>query len=84
MSETREMTALFAQARATGKWFWTRYQDLWFSPDQLERERVEGRFRWRAENWTLRDPRERLQEANAKLEAALAKRDRVAREIGAA
>lgn len=53
---------LIAQARAEGKWLHCSYQDLWFSPDQLETANREGRFRWGAVNWTLRDPEEMVRQ----------------------
>lgn len=58
-----EMQALFRQARAEGLWFYTSYQGLWFSPDQLADAQANRRFRWGAVNWQLRDPHERLEEA---------------------
>lgn len=72
-----EMRPLFKQARDEGKWFWCHYQDLWFSPDQLESEQTNGKFRWGAVNWKLRDPAERIEEAKARRDAAQAEVDRV-------
>jgi hypothetical protein len=37
---------LISQARVQGKWLHCAYQNLWFSPDELEAENREGRFRW--------------------------------------
>lgn len=54
------MAPLFQKARAHGLWFYCAYQQLWFSPDNLEREQKNGRFRWGAVNWELRDPREQV------------------------
>lgn len=34
--------------------------DLWFSPDELEKDQSEGRFCWGPINWELRDPKEHL------------------------
>ena len=73
---------LIEQARANGKWLWCYYQDLWFSPDQLEAENREGRFRWDADNWKLRDPHERLAEARERTARAQAEEARIARAIG--
>lgn len=48
---------LFKKAREEGLWFHCGYQDLWFSPDELEKMQTEeGRFIWGAVNWTLRNP----------------------------
>ena len=64
MAETTldSLRPLIAKARAEGKWLHCSYQNLWFSPDQLETENREGRFRWGAVNWTLRDPGEMVQQ----------------------
>lgn len=72
---------LIAEARATRRWLWCCYQDLWFTPDQLEAANAEGRFRWGAVNWKLCDPRERLAKAEADAVAARERADRIAREI---
>jgi hypothetical protein len=53
---------LIAQARKEGKWLHSQYQDIWFSPDELEAANREGRFLWGAVNWRLRDPNEMVQE----------------------
>lgn len=71
------MRPLFEQARREGKWLYTSYQQLWFSPDQLEAEQRAGRFRWGACNWELRDPMEQVASAKAALEAAQARYNRV-------
>ena len=79
----KEMEGLFKRAKEEGLWFWCHYQDLWFSPDELRKAQADGRFRWGAVNWKLRDPREqvkklerqaaeKLSEANS-LRAVLAK-----------
>lgn len=69
-----DLGPLFAEAKRTGKWFYGAYHDIWFSPDELEREHANGNFRWGAVNWKLRDPRERLQELDRKAESAILNR----------
>lgn len=64
------MEELIRQARAEGKWLWCHYQDIWFTPDKLEAEQAAGRFRWGPVNWKLRDPKERLREAEARRDSA--------------
>lgn len=54
------MQDMFDEARKEGLWLYCSYQDLWFSPDELEAAQAEGRFRWGRTNWTLRDPKEKL------------------------
>lgn len=73
---------LIEQARAEGKWLCCSYQDLWFSPDQLEAANRDGRFRWGPINWTLHDPQERVRRAEGAVEQAVADLARVRREIG--
>jgi len=72
---------LIEQARREGKWLWCAYQDLWFSPDQLEMHNAAGRFNWAPVNWKLRDPNERLEEAKRRAEYAEAEVARIRREI---
>lgn len=76
-----EMKPLFEEARREGKWFWCRYQDLWFSPDQLAAEHANGRFIWGAVNWQLRDPIERQQEAQKRASKAQEEVDRILADI---
>lgn len=66
-----ELKPLIDQARREGLWLWCYYQDLWFSPDQLEAENANGKFIWGAVNWKLRDPAERVHEAEARARSAL-------------
>jgi hypothetical protein len=71
------MKPLFDQARREGKWLYTSYQQLWFSPDQLEAEQRAGRFRWGACNWELRDPMDQVVAAKRTLDAAQAAYNRI-------
>ncbi len=59
---------LFERAERDGLWFYCSYQDLWFSPKQLRIEQANGRFRWGAVNWRLRDPKEQLYDIEKKTE----------------
>ncbi len=51
---------LFEKAEREGLWFNCSYQDLWFSPNELKKLHKENRFVWGAQNWSLRNPKERL------------------------
>ena len=53
---------IIAKARKEGKWIYCRYQDLWFSPDDLEKQNKCGRFLWGTINWEVKDPQERVKE----------------------
>ena len=70
------MQPLLQQARAEGKWLWTRYHDIWFSPDELESEQRKGNFRWGPVNWELRDPREYVEASKRSLDAARQEHER--------
>jgi hypothetical protein len=67
------LTDLFERAGRDGTWFWSHYQGLWLSPAELRKAIGEGRFRWSAENWELRDPEDQLAAYDAEA-ADLAKR----------
>lgn len=60
-SAASTLQPLITQARKEGKWLHSRYQNVWFSPDELEAANQEGRFLWGAVNWALRDPHEMVQ-----------------------
>ncbi len=53
---------LIQQAKDEGKWLWCSYQDLWFSPNDLECRNILGNFLWGPVNWQLRDPTEHVME----------------------
>ena len=72
-----EMKKMFDKARAEGLWFFTSYQQLWFSPDDLEKEQKNGHFRWGPTNWQLRSPDERI----AQLEQNVRRSDRELKEF---
>jgi hypothetical protein len=57
---------MFQEAEEKRLWFWSRYQDLWFSPAELRAQHQRGSFRWGHENWKLRDPTELLADLSAK------------------
>lgn len=65
-----QLEPLFARARAEGLWFYSAYQDLWFSPDELAAVQAAGRFRWGAVNWQLRKPDEYLADKAAAVKQA--------------
>lgn len=51
---------LFKEAEKYGLWFYTSYQQLWLSPQELREEQANGRFIWGAANWQIRSPEERF------------------------
>jgi len=82
MSEAVEsLKPLIEKARRAGKWLHCAYQDLWFSPEQLEQHNAAGRFRWGAVNWSLRDPQERLKEMQRSIDKTQKAFDRFKTEI---
>lgn len=74
----QQLDEMIQTARAEGKWLWCRYQDIWFSPDQLKEQNRNGKFLWGPVNWTLRDPKERVNEAKARADAAAGEYARIA------
>lgn len=78
-----ELEAHIAKAESERKWLWCHYQDIWFSPAQLRAQIKDGKFRWGAVNWKLRDPQERIEEANRRASLANAEAARVAADVAA-
>lgn len=66
------LAPLFQKAEREGLWFYCSYQQLWFTPAELREQHKKGRFIWGPVNWQLRMPRERLEEAQRKADAAMA------------
>jgi len=60
---TQGLAPLFSEARQKGLWFFSPYQQLWFSPQQLQNQQAKGKFLWGAVNWQLRNPMEMVQQA---------------------
>lgn len=73
---------LFERARKEGLWFWCSYQGLWFTPDELEAEHRRGSFIWGAVNWSLRDPKELVAEAEVEAANAARRLAEVRRRVG--
>lgn len=73
MSKTHEelMAPLFAQAEASGTWFFCAYQQLVFSPQELRDANAAGRFRWGPLNWELRRPEEEHERLHGEVQKAV-------------
>lgn len=71
------MEELFQKAEREGLWFFCSYQQLWFSPSELRKAQSEGRFRWGAENWKLRDPQEAVDNLDRNIRALNTERERL-------
>lgn len=78
------LNELIDQAEREGKWLWCRYQDMWFSPAELRAETTNGRFRWGAVNWRLRDPQEHLDAARQNIARSQGEAQRIADRIASA
>lgn len=78
------LAPLFEQARRDGLWFHSSYQDLWFSPDELERAQSNGFFIWGAVNWTLRAPSVRRRQLTEAVESARAALEQFDAKVSAA
>lgn len=64
------LVPMMEQAKRDGLWFRSPYQDLWFSPVELEREWTDGKFRWGVASWQLCDPQDRLHILNLVIQHA--------------
>lgn len=62
---------MFRKARERKLWFHSLYQDVWFSPDELDQMHEQGRFLWGPVNWKLRSPSEKLDELEREAERLL-------------
>ena len=45
-----DLERLIAKARKENKWLFCGYQQLWFTPDELEKENQKGNFLWGTAN----------------------------------
>lgn len=79
--DLEDLAKLIELARSKNLWLWCRYQDLWFSPDQLAAANAKGSFRWGVINWELREPAERLREAEERARAAQMEVERIRKEF---
>lgn len=58
----KELEPLFIKAEKEGLWFYSPYQQMWFTPKELKKAHNEGRFVWGIPNWELRSPYEKITE----------------------
>lgn len=58
----KSLEPLFDKAKKEGLWFFCDYQCLWFTPLELKECLKKGEFVWGAENWSLRNPQEKLKQ----------------------
>ncbi len=62
----QDLAPLFQKAKAESLWFCCRYQQLWFSPEELAAKQAEGKFLWGPVHWELRSPSEHLRKLRSK------------------
>ena len=74
---TKMLQPMFDRAEKEGLWFHASYQDLWFSPRQLQEMHAHGSFLWGSVNWELQKPSDRLANAERAVELAIKERDRI-------
>lgn len=74
MTELQEiqngLKPLFEKAEKENLWFFSPYQCLWFSPDELKAKQAKGQFNWGAVNWELRSPKYKLDTLKQIMETA--------------
>lgn len=61
---------LIDEAKDKKLWLYCSYQELWFSPAELEKANTLGKFLWGAENFSLRNPFHHLEDLNKKIKDA--------------
>ena len=71
------LVPLIDEARRQKKWLWCSYQDMWFTPDELEDHNRQGRFRWDPGNFRLRDPMEKLAALDREIASLSAERNKM-------
>lgn len=64
------LSDLIIEARDKKLWLRCAYQDLWFSPDELEAANAKGEFRWGAINFELVSPYVKLASLRREVEDA--------------
>ncbi len=77
----KKLKELIDQAEREGKWLFCSYQQLWFSPSELRAANQEGRFRWGAMNFRLRDPSEKLTQLSNSIRSAQTDRESFIRRL---
>lgn len=60
----KSLEPLLEKAEKENLWFHSTTQDTWLSPHELRVCNAKGQFLWGVDNWTLRDPKEKLHEFN--------------------
>ncbi len=60
--EIESFNDLMKRARKQNLWFYAKHEDSWYSPDELEAKRNDGRCLWDAPTWQLRKPDEKIAE----------------------
>ena len=63
---------LFERAYKEHLWFYSFYQSMWFSPNELKEMHDAGRFVWGSVNWELRPPQEKLKSLEVDIKASIA------------
>lgn len=64
----KNLSHLFKIAEEQGLWFYSHYQQMWFSPRELKEQQSRGHFVWGAVNWELRDPKIKLKQFEREIE----------------
>jgi len=62
-----EIAPLIEEARKSGAWLHIPYQDVWRSPDELEKDNAEGRFLFDAKTIRIRPVKDYLDQLDASI-----------------
>lgn len=83
MSVQDSMVDMFKEAEEKKLWFFSQYQQIWLSPDELRKYQENRRFRWGPVNWQLRDPQEYLDQLDKEIKHLQEKRELIREKIAA-
>jgi hypothetical protein len=61
---------MIEEAKEKGLWLRSKYQGIWFHPEDLRQHNEKGNFIWGAGNWDLKDPKEKTKELESEIHKA--------------
>jgi hypothetical protein len=76
-----QLKPMMDKAKAKGLWFRSCYQNIWFSPTELQAEWNNGKFIWGPINWELCDPKEQLAQLDKNAKEAQTAADKLRKKL---
>lgn len=80
---TMTLQQLIDEARRDRKWLRLTYQDLHFTPDDLEKANANGQFRWGVENFELVAPRDVVDRSQQQINRMIEEHNKLLRKLAA-